>query len=160
MLSVFYLWVSGLLSAVDSMWATVARVTDFFFVYLRSLRNARPPRRVLGKLFSMLMGQTRATMLSVFYLEVSGLLFAVYSARATVARVTERGPSYLEVWACCSCVLYPMEKSLVRDVKTLFGTLFGNPSSDRCLGRCSGLLLRIVVRNVVRILSRLLQCFS
>ena len=61
MLSVFYLWVSGLLSAVDSMWATVARVTDFFFVYLRSLRNARPPRRVLGKLFSMLMGQTRAT---------------------------------------------------------------------------------------------------
>ena len=94
------------------MEASVAHVTDLFLVYTSAAFAVLGSSAmffvidVLGKLFSSTMGQQmRATMLSVFYLEVSGLLFAVYSARATVARVTERGPSYLEVWACCSCVL-------------------------------------------------------
>ena len=42
---------------------------------------------VLRKLFSTLMYQTRATMLSVFYIEVSGLLFAFNPVMATVAQV-------------------------------------------------------------------------
>ena len=57
------------------------QVSDFFLVYavfvMLRLRVMLFIIDVLRKLFSTRMYQTRATMLSVFYIEVSGLLFAV-----------------------------------------------------------------------------------
>ena len=115
----------------------MVRVTNFFLVYASAAIAMLGLRAmffvgVLGKLFSLmdqllssLMDQTRATMLSVFHLQVytsaavamlgfratlfisdvlgklfsslmdqtrATMLFAVYSTRATVARLTERGP--------------------------------------------------------------------
>ena len=76
----------------------MARVTNFFLVYASAAIAMLGLRAmffvgVLGKLFSLmdqllssLMDQMRATMLSIFYLQVSGLLSAVDSVRATVAR--------------------------------------------------------------------------
>ena len=65
MLSIFNLQVGSLLSAVDSMRATVLQVFDLFLVYT-SAAFARLGLRamffisdVLGKLFSSLMDQTR-----------------------------------------------------------------------------------------------------
>ena len=78
------------------MEASVAHVTDLFLVYTSAAFAMLGSCAmffvidVLGKLFSSPMGQQmRATMLSVFYLEVSGLTFAVDSVRATLARVTD-----------------------------------------------------------------------
>ena len=77
------------------MEASVAHVTDLFLVYISAAFAMLGSCAmffvidVLGKLFSSTMGQQmRATMLSVFYLEVSGLTFAVDSVRAALAQVS------------------------------------------------------------------------
>jgi len=68
------------------------QVSDIFLVYavFVMLRAKVFIIDVLTKLFSTLMYQTRATMLSVFYIKVSGFLFVVNPARATVAHVFDR----------------------------------------------------------------------
>ena len=73
----------------------MAQVTDLFLVYTSAALVMLGSCAmffvidVLGKLFSSTMGQQmRATMLSVFYLEVSGLTFAVDSVRAALAQVS------------------------------------------------------------------------